>query len=71
LLRIYFAYGSKKKLPNKFYNTNEEDTEILENLRGVEKMAYERKQAVIACLEVDDDDKKEWLLLQYTIFASV
>jgi hypothetical protein len=44
-------------LANKYYNTNQQDTQILEDPDNIGKMTSETKQAMMAYLEVDVDDE--------------
>jgi hypothetical protein len=54
LLRTFYVW-IQEECPNKFHGINEQHTETLEDLDIDRKMIFGTDQAVIACLEVDDD----------------
>jgi hypothetical protein len=54
-INTFYAW-IQEELPNKFYNINQQDTEILEDLDGVGKMTPETQQTMMAYLGADDDD---------------
>jgi hypothetical protein len=68
MVQTYFIYGSTKDYPNTFYNINQQDAEILEDLDNIGKMTSKTEQAVIAYLKVDNDD--EIITSAFVIYAT-
>jgi hypothetical protein len=55
-IRIIVYVWVQEELHNKFYCINKQDTKTSEDLDDVRKMTSEMEQAMVAYLEVVDDD---------------